>query len=284
MRLTVLLSACTILGCSDDTVRPPDIALDARLDALPLDARPPDARPPDTAPPVDQPPPNPNQIRLVYMVPSDRSAKPVYTQAMQSAALQLQHWFRAQTGGSTFTLHQPIVEIQVTPHAAGWYSSNANVGVQEDLWFWQNVLADGFALTGGKFDDPSNIWLFYIDADPACGQATGGTSHVALLPANDLRGLAGEANVVLCPGGKPDAHGTCRWVGGLGHEAGHALGLPHPADCDKGLPSCPSQTLMWLGYVVYPATSLLASDLAALAKSPFFGKVSLGPQPPACTL
>jgi cold shock protein len=53
-------------------------------------------------------------------------------------------------------------------------------------------LADGFALTGGRFFDPENRWIFYLDADPACGQITGGTSGVALLPANDLRGSPGS--------------------------------------------------------------------------------------------
>ena len=29
-----------------------------------------------------------------------------------------------------------------------------------------------------------------------------------------------------------------RWIGGLAHELGHALGLLHPPGCEEGLASC----------------------------------------------
>jgi len=48
-----------------------------------------------------------------------------------------------------------------------------NVGESFIIWFWQNALADGFALTEGQFDDPLNRWIFYLDADPECDQLVG---------------------------------------------------------------------------------------------------------------
>jgi hypothetical protein len=137
------------------------------------------------------------------------------------------------------------------------------------------VVADAFGLTGGGFFDPNNIWVFYIDSDPACGQVTGATSGVAVLPANDLRGLAGEPNIPPCPDDLPDTAGVCRWVGGLGHELGHALGLPHPAACEDSDPTtiCPSDALLWLGYITYPNTYLLDEDKAILRSSPFLARV-----------
>ena len=59
--------------------------------------------------------------------------------------------------------------------------------------------------------------------------------------------------------------------GGLGHELGHALGLPHPAGCDAQQASCDAQDLMWLGYTAFPQTAWNAPDRALLAQNPLFG-------------
>ena len=40
--------------------------------------------------------------------------------------------------------------------------------------------------------------MFYMDADFGCHQMIGGTSGVALVGANDLRGLSGETYVPFC--------------------------------------------------------------------------------------
>ena len=129
----------------------------------------------------------------------------------------------------------------------------------------------GFDATGGGFDDPDAVWVYYIDADPACGQGVGATNGVALLPANDLRGLVGKPNVPPCIGSPPDTEGVCRWIGGLGHELGHAFGLPHPPGCDQG--DCSAEdyySLMFAGYADYPDTYFLDEDKEQLEGSPFF--------------
>ena len=79
-----------------------------------------------------------------------------------------------------------------------------------------------------------------------------------MLPEHDLRGLIGA-----------EAQPVSRWIGGLGHELGHAFGLPHPALCETGNPACPTQTLMWLGYITYPDTFLLPEDKTTLLASRF---------------
>ena len=223
-------------------------------------------------------------VRLVYLVPTDRTAREDYVDRLGAAIQHLQIWYRNEMGnGTTFSLGKPVVEVVQTLHPAGWYSAN---GTREyKLWFWDNVLADAFALTGATFFDPDNVWVFYIDSDPACDQAVGAAAGVSLLPANDLRGLAGEANIPPCAGDAPDTAGVCRWVGGLGHELGHAFGLPHPAACDNADPStvCPDNALMWTGYIPYPQTFLLESDKAALAQSPFFSPVHVRRSLPECS-
>jgi hypothetical protein len=138
--------------------------------------------------------------------------------------------------------------------------------------FFNNVIDELFESTGFIFDDPNNRWIFYIDADPACGQDTGATFGVALLPANDLRGLSGEQNVPPCPGQPPDSNPVGRWIGGLAHLIGRAFGLDFPPGCVDEDPNtfCQETALMWRGYSLFPDTFLLPFDKEVLAQSPFF--------------
>jgi hypothetical protein len=213
------------------------------------------------------------EVRVVYLVPSDRTIRQDYVSGIQSAIAHLQAFYQGQLGsGFAFSLHTPIVEVFQTSHAASFYSTGNNA---TQIGFWTSVLGDGFALSGGGFNDPNNRWIYYVDADPTCGQVTGGTSGVALLPANDLRGLTGQSNVPPCVGQPPDLNGPCRWVGGLGHELGHAFGLPHPPGCDQGTCSeFAAHSLMYLGYIDYPNTYFLDDDKSALLATGFFSVLS----------
>jgi hypothetical protein len=129
------------------------------------------------------------EVRMVYLIPSDRVYRAAYEIATGEAIEQVRVWYQAQMGNTkTFVLHKPLVEVVQTPHAASWYATNPVIGAEQSLWFWLNATSEGFALKGGSFYDPNNIWVFYLDADPSCGQAVGAAGGVALLPANDLRG------------------------------------------------------------------------------------------------
>jgi hypothetical protein len=76
--------------------------------------------------------------------------------------------------------------------------------------------------------------------------------------------------VQICPTDSTQDAGYCRWVGGLGHELGHAFGLPHPPECESNSASCPSTALMWLGYISYPNAQLTDGDRTKLNQSRFF--------------
>ncbi len=215
------------------------------------------------------------QVRMIYLVPSDKSVRADYQNAIASAISDLQGFYRNQMGaGYGFSLHVPIVEVYQLPHTAAFYSTGYN---SRPGGFYENVLDDGFALTGGGFDDPNNRWIFYVDADLICGQYTGGTNGIALLPANDLRGLTGQAIVPTCPGDNPGDYGVNRWIGGLGHELGHAFGLPHPPGCDSG--HCADglfayNSLMYAGYAYYPGTYLIAENKTTLLAGGFFSALT----------
>lgn len=211
------------------------------------------------------------QVRMIYLVPSNKSARADYQDAIANAISNLRLFYSDQIGGGyAFTLHSPIVEVYQTPHTAEFYSTGDNA---RPGGLWEGVLADGFALTGGGFNDPNNRWIFYVDVDPICGQYSGGTSGVALLPANDLRGLTNQATVPTCPGDPSTLLSVNRWIGGLGHELGHAFNLPHPPGCDSG--ACTGglyayNSLMYVGYSIYPNTYLLDEDKTQLLATGFF--------------
>jgi|SRR5215213_2229194 len=213
------------------------------------------------------------QVRLVYLVPSDKAAREDYRGAIGNAVLSLQHFYQQQLGsGFTFSTHAPLVEVRSLSHTSAFYHSLTGSNA-----FFSTVLNDGFAVSGGRFNDPNFRWAYYIDADEACGQAVGTASGVALMPANDLRGLTGQTTIPPC-GGAPDGFGYYRWVGGLGHELGHAFGLPHPPGCDNG--SCVGGelarlSLMYQGYAFYPNTYLLNENKSALLSTVFFTSFNL---------
>lgn len=225
---------------------------------------------------------NQKQIRFIYLVPSDKPVRDDYKAGIADAALHLQDFYQKELGNDyTYTLHTPIVEVYQTSHTASYYSTHPSGSTRPtESWFHENLLADGFSLSGGRFNDRNNIWIYYIDADPACGQYIGGTSGVADTSGNDLRGLVGEASIPRCPTESADRGGKYRWIGGAGHEMGHALGLPHPAGCDAG--NCTGgdtayKSLMYVGYAYYPDTYLLPENKQFLLNTGFFSALDLRP-------
>lgn len=199
------------------------------------------------------------QVRIIYLVPSDVYPREECKTAIVEAVTHLQQWYLEQMGNDkTFKLSNPIVEVVHTYHHARWYATHP--AGDYHLWFWNNVVADAFMLTGAKFDDPNFVWVFYIDAENDEKQYGGaGTNGVAVLPQHDLEGLMGKRNEPIL-----------RWIGGLGHELGHAFGLCHPPGCDEDRSLPESECLMYVGLYKYPNTFLLPEDKERLNGSPFF--------------
>ncbi|OYP36594.1 hypothetical protein CGZ80_08170 [Rhodopirellula sp. MGV] len=195
-----------------------------------------------------------NVVRVVYLVSRDRTERPEYTAAIEQAIVDLQKWYAGQLGGATFRLHSPIVEVIKSPKPAVWFHANP-AGEHKENWGYNNTFAEASELVGAKHNDPHITWVIYSDSPGNSGR---GGSGVACMPEDDLLGLVGK---------HPTQKDKLRWVAGLGHELGHAFGLPHPADTVKD-----ADAIMWTGiYGKYPdRTYLTDDDKKILSRSPFF--------------
>jgi hypothetical protein len=204
-------------------------------------------------------------VHVIYLSPSDALYDPGYESVLNDTIIDLQHWYSEQLNGASFSLaRDPVTWFQLD-NPESFYQQKPGFGF-EAMRFWNQILEDAKSVVDWAFGDPNDIYLFYVDADPLPHQAIGGTSGVAMMAANDLRGLTGRPLVPINPG---DADlwstypsGPDRWEGGLGHEFGHALGLDHPGNQF-------GNTIMQFGYLYYPATSLAPAQKQFLLQSPF---------------
>ena len=194
-----------------------------------------------------------HRVRVVYLVSSDRRERVAFTEALRAAILELRGWYADQLGGVTFALADPIVEVVKSDKLAEWFYSNPN-GANKDNWGYNNTLSEASRLVGARRGDPFNTWVIYSDGPGDKGRGGGG---VAVMPEDDLLGLVGE---------HPRDKSVPRWIGGMGHELGHALGLPHPEDTTRD-----ADALMWTGiYKHYPKSAYLTDeDKKQLWRSPF---------------
>lgn len=202
-------------------------------------------------------------VRTAYLVPIDVEPRPDFDRAVRAAIEEVRDWLERRYD-LHLRLHEPASEQFRTPHPAAWYAEHDGGG-ERSQWYWSNALADAFELLQGGFDDPRHRYVVYLAAQPAPGQAVGGTNGVCLLPLHDLLGLVGKS---VFPGEEMVA----RWVGGLAHELGHALGLPHPEPCDADPTHANCDALMYRGFRSWPDTWLLPDEVEQLRRSPFFSR------------
>lgn len=212
----------------------------------------------DTLPPVQPPQQSPTgpAVRVVYAVPADRPVIAGYRQGIAAALIDLQRWYREQMDGLTFRLHDPLPEICTMPEPHEHYTH----GGWPRVW---NEVRDAVASCGFLDQRSVYTWVVYADVDESCDVTLGlgrGSEGLTMMGSWDLKGLT-DPQWVHCGYGP---YGFGRWIGGTGHELGHAFGLGHPDD-DEG-------ALMSVGYVAYPDTYLREDEKNILRGSPFFAE------------
>lgn len=208
-------------------------------------------------------------VRFIYLVPSDRSVKSAYRNAIALAAWDAQRWLAHALDGATFDFSMEPVAVIRSEKPARWFSA-AEPGTGFDA-FYRNTAEELKRLGIARTGDATIRTVVYVDADHVCGQSGAAGGALAVVSANDLRGLVGETIVPACERANPaEVAGRCRWVGGLVHELLHTFGLRHPdrsPACQT--PQCRAEALMMQGFVRYPRAKLLDEEKEILLKSRF---------------
>ena len=208
-------------------------------------------------------------VRFIYLVPSDRPVSQVYPDRIAFAARHFQSWLSRKLDGRTFRLGRPAGRILRSDKPARWFSAVDRYRGFDA--FYRNALDELTRLGAAKLNDPEARYVVYVDADHACGQSGAGGNGLAVVSANDLRGISGEAIVPACEKANgAEIVGRCRWIGGMGHELLHTLGLRHPDRSPACQTSqCRSTALMMQGYITYPNALLLDEETSSLLHTPF---------------
>ena len=208
-------------------------------------------------------------VRVLYVSPADRQFRADYSEGITHALVDLQSWYRRQTGGLTFSLYESTPEHCRLPEPEDYYVRGGDA--------WAKVQEDVQPCAPVEFGRSSFVWVVYVDVREPCDEPEelgAGGDGITMMPRPDLEGLAKADVHVHCTGGPVEAPPPLgRWIGGVGHELGHAISdLRHPACGYGGLPSCTDTdlwTLMANGYQIYPDTYLRAEDKETLLRSSF---------------
>ena len=207
-------------------------------------------------------------VRVLYAIPSDREFRADASEAIANAIVDLQSWYRRELGGLTFSIYEATPEVcRMSEPEAYYESGNA----------WARVVAGVQPCAPVQHGHPDFVWVIYPDVEEACDEphelGAGGWG-LTILP--DIEGITNPGKDFYRCGERSYFDPIGRWIGGLGHELGHALGLPHPPGCDPWDPATCDElealSLMHDGYTPYPDTYLLPDDKEILLRSRFIGR------------
>jgi len=189
------------------------------------------------------------RVHVIYLLPSDVAYDARAALGMDRAIRHLQIWFQQEmASGTTFAIANPSVQVIRSTRTSSYFATNSFARSADEV----------FVTNGSRFYDSTAVSLIFL---PVRTDGQGGVASVALLGDNDVQGISGR---------NTGGYTVARWVGGLGHEMGHAFGLPHPPGCATGQGGRTCDALMYLGYLTYPATFLNPAERNQLGAGPFF--------------
>ena len=207
-------------------------------------------------------------VRVIYAAPSDREFRADASEGIAHAIVDLQSWYRRELGGLTFSIYEATPEVcRMSEPEAYYESGNA----------WARVVEGVQPCAPVEHGHPDFVWVIYPDVEEACDEPHelgAGRWGLTILP--DIEGITNPGKEFYRCGERSYFDPIGRWIGGLGHELGHALGLPHPPGCDPWDPATcddlEALSLMHDGYTPYPDTYLLPDDKEILIRSPLIGR------------
>ncbi len=194
-----------------------------------------------------------NSVVVYLITPRDKKMNQAYYDILKNEVLSLQAWYKAQMGNNkTFVTNPMILDTLTGLHDSVWYNSyNGTYSGNDPRYYgYYNAFYEMQQLLGSSFNTSSYAYFIYVAA-PGGGA---GSKGFCAMGDQDLKGLLGI---------NPEWWDPNRWVGGGGHELGHAFGLPHPANENP-------RAIMWTGYASYPNCILQQEDKDILNASPFF--------------
>lgn len=194
-------------------------------------------------------------VRLVYIVPQDRSINQSYNEVIASGAKSIQKWYGDQlANGKNFHYTTGNVEVLKSSHPAAWFNAanNTTSGSDNNFYFFNNSKSDLKSLLGQTYDTSKYAYIVYVDAPGKWGFKE---KNIAIMPEEDLLGLTGKM------ASQPNPN---RWIGGMAHMFGFTMGLPGGTQAD-------GNTLMKpFGFNNFPNVILTQSEKEILNKNPFF--------------
>ena len=204
-----------------------------------------------------------NTVRVVYLIPSDRSVREDYTTNIDAAIRNVQDWYKSELSGYTFKINSPAVEVVHSDKSSDWFLTNP-VSDSQRMNVYFNTMSEITRLLNVDIYDPTYTWAAYIEVKEG---ALGG-GNLAVFPHTEDWSTCIDS-----------AQNSNRCYGGLGHELGHAFGLPHPSDTTLF-----GDSLMYLGYLTYPNTYFTPSDKTTLLAHPLISYASPVTPPSGGTL
>jgi hypothetical protein len=135
------------------------------------------------------------EVRFIYLVPSERSVSQAYIEQITFAGRYFRLWLGQQLNGRTYRLADPGVRTVRSDKPARWFSSvERHTGLSA---FYSHRFDELARLGVARQTDPQARYMIHVDAAHVCGQSGTGGSGLAVVSANDLRGLSGQT---LIPG------------------------------------------------------------------------------------